>query len=203
MYIHDPALERQWGDVEVSVYFQRVEDRGVPWGGMISVARTNHGTTGDEKKDKCDTRGVAARMRYDGAVDFEKETSHPNSQAVSRKLQWPGGMPARRWIGYKHVVYDLAGGRVRQELWIDDSGGVGGGQWRQLNAVDDGGSTFGAEASPCRAAVPSSLPLTREAQRAGSESGKPNLTVYFRSDGVARHGLVYKWASIREIVAPR
>jgi hypothetical protein len=199
MYVHDPALERQWRDVEITMYFKRMSDRGVAWGGMVSVARTNHGTTGDENQHKCDTRGLGARMRYDGAVDFEKETSHPESRAMARKLEWPGGMPSGRWIGYKHVIYDVASGWVRQELWLDDADGVGGGQWRLVNAFEDDGTSFGLDAPACRPGQAPELPLRHAASREGSESGKPNITVYFRSDGVGQEGLIYKWGSIREI----
>jgi len=200
MYVHDPRLERQWRNVEITVYFRRVRDASVPWGGMVSVARTNHGTTGDENLHKCDTRGVGARMRYDGAVDFEKETNHPQAHALGRKPQWPGGMPYGVWFGYKHVVYDLEGGRVRQELWLDEVDGAAGGQFRLLNALDDDGTSFGA--SPCQPGLSPYLPLRAEALRAGSESGKPNITVYFRSDEVGPEGLIYKWASVREIEPP-
>lgn len=202
MYVHDPALARQWRDVEITVYFARLADSAVPWGGMVSVARTNHGTTGDEDVDKCDTRGIGARLRYDGAFDFEKETNHPDAEARGRALLWPGGLPFRRWLGYKHVVYDLPDGRVRQELWLDEADGRGGGDFRRLAALEDDGQSFGASARACSPGIAPTLPLRATNDRPGSESGKPNISVYFRSDGVAPGGLVYKWASVREIEPP-
>jgi hypothetical protein len=116
-------------------------------------------------------------------------------------MQWSDGLPLGIWIGYKHVVVDLPDGRVRQELWIDERGGEGGGEWRLLNSFEDDGKSFGEAAKACDAATPSTLPLSRAVARAGSESGKPNISVYFRSDDVGPNGLWYKWGSVREIEA--
>lgn len=197
MYVRDPDLERQWRDVEITVYFKRVADANVPYAGMTAVARANHLKTEEGTDDLCDTRGYGARMRYDGHVDFEKETAHPSNEAVANRALWSGGLPKDKWIGYKFLVYDV-GAAVHLELWRDLSGGKGGGDWQQVDSIVDTGSLFGGE--PCKEGIDPRMQLTNSPHRLGSESGKPNVSVYFRSDGVFQDGLVYKWGSVREII---
>jgi len=205
MYVHDPALVSQWRDIEVTMYFMRVADSNVAWSGMEAVGRSNHGTTlQPETVQICDTRGIDARMRDDGHIDFEKETKHPYSSTSHNKNYWgSGGLPKNVWIGYKLIEYDLVNGSVKLQMWIDNSQGVNGGSWVKLNEMVDNGNNFGVGGTSCNTgifpAVDPAQKLTNAADRYGSESHKPNITTYFRADSIGTNGLLYKWGSIREI----
>jgi hypothetical protein len=199
MYVLDPRERQQWtGDLEVTVYARRIPGTGgEPYSGIVTDVRTNHGSTDDLEENPCDSRGLFARLRFDGQADFGKEIRHPRTVSRNAQQVWADGMPAGVWIGYKHIVYDVEGG-VAQELWVDFPGD--GEQWEMVNRIVDRGGVWGKGEQPCRSGIDPSMPMRGGTDRPGSESGLPNVAVLFRVDDVSQHGgLEYRDASVREV----
>lgn len=202
IYIYDPNLT-QWHDVEITFYAMRISDSNNEHGGMMAYARTKH----NPDTDLCDTRGYGGRLTYDGRIDFEKETRHGGNYDQKAGIQyWPNGLPYNMWLGYKFIIYDTSNG-VKLELWEDfNNDNI----WSKVIEFTDTGSNFGVNTPSCCSSnckniygctvpINSALKLTSSENRCGSETGKPNLVVYFRSDDVNNEGLIYQKAGVREI----
>jgi hypothetical protein len=192
MYVYDPAFLdtsvynpnnfTTWNNVEVTVYFMRVSDSNIAYGGIVAGAKIRH----IPDSDLCGTRGYYARMRDDGGIDVEKEIRHPDSVAIPSSTPPWSSLPYNVWIGYKQIIRDVDGGtHVKQELWRDMTDGANGGTWEKLyEHVDTGG--WGAGHTPCASGVDPAQILTG-----------PNLSVFLRDDSVT--DVRYKKWSIREI----
>lgn len=202
LYIREPNKQRQWRDVEVTIYAKRIADEDIDYSGIVSAVRINHGVTAPLADAPCDSRGLSARLRFDGAIDFGKEIAHPNTVASHSIEVFPNGLPYGEWIGYKHIVYDIDNGTgTRQELWMDLTDGRDGGAWNLFAVHEDHSySGIGEGETPCAPGIDPAIPYVN-GPRAGSESGLPSIAVLIRADGIGFNGLQYKWTSVREITA--
>src|SRR5690606_36801598 len=119
-----------WQDVEVTVYYQRVDDDATAYAGLVIGARSGPEGHGDTP---CDAHTYYARLRHDGSFDFEKELMHTPSSSrgeVAADQVWPpdGQLPFGTWIGMKYVIYNQ-GAAVKLEAYRDLTEGADGGEW--------------------------------------------------------------------------
>ena len=192
IYIY-PSDAGPWQNLEITAYYQRVEDSATAYAGLVIGARS--GPDGHSSGTECDAHTYYARVRNDGAFDFEKELEHPASATQSRvdpETAWPpdGEVPFDTWIGFKFVIYNLDGGSVKLEAYRDMTNGENGGTWEKVNeTVDDGGwsvETTCAEHSPSGG----------ESDLIVTEGG----TTFIRNTEVTEAR--YRWVTVREITAP-
>ncbi len=148
-YIWDQTRNKKWRDVEITFYAMRVsESAPKSTSGFIVEVRTDDGHVDDPAR-QCLGASYAMAMYYDGRAAFKKEAKHPVYSANNPTAQiWGGGpLPANRWIGFKAIVKDVAGG-VMLELWRDLTHGLRGGSWERVLAYTDKGGWRVGDGSP-------------------------------------------------------
>lgn len=174
-----------WLNVEITVYYQRLEDAGTAYAGLVVGARSGpngHGT------DNCTATTYYARFRHDGDVDVEKELEHPASEGRESQELWDGDpLPTEIWIGMKYIVTNQdADQHVRLQVFRDLTEGENGGTWEPLiDMVDEGGW------SPDHACA-------YEADHIIVQGGG---AVFVRNTDLSGPGALYKWLTVREIEA--
>ena len=193
IYIYEPD-SAPWRDVEVTAYYQRVTDSDTAYAGLVIGVRS--GADGHTDSNACDAHTYYARIRNDGAFDFEKELEHPASSTQARVQPddaWPpdGEVPRNTWIGFKFVIYNLGNtGNVKFEAYRDMTNGEDGGDWELVNeTVDDGGWFVDTSCSEHD-------PDNGESDMIVTDGG----TTFIRNTDVDEAR--YRWVSVREIDAP-
>ena len=201
MYVHDPANVREWSEnLEITVYVNRInETQLVDYSGPEIFARTNHGTNADENVNLCDDRGYGGVALSNGKWAFVKEIAHhlPNGYVeVATERPW-GGLPKDTWVGIKFVLRNMDNDtKVKLELYRDMTAGLNGGKWEKMTEFVDNGTNFGVGMEPCKSFVNPAMPLIHSFIDASSETKKPMLSVYIRSEFAA---MGFSNFTIREI----
>ncbi|MEO9362742.1 MAG: hypothetical protein ABI348_02465 [Nitrososphaera sp.] len=190
MYVHDPANEREWSEnLEVTVYVNRInETQLVDYSGPEIFARTNHGTNADENVNLCDDRGYGGVVLDNGKWAFNKEIAHhlPNGYAEVGAVKPWSELPKDTWVGVKFILRNMDNGtKVKLELYRDMTGGANGGKWEKMTEFVDNGTNFGVGMEPCKSFVNPALQLIHPYIIASSETKKPMLSVYIRSEFAA------------------
>ncbi len=192
IYVY-PAEKASWQNIEVTVYYQRVDDDATAYAGLVVGVRS--GPDGHTTETACDAHTYYARLRHDGAIDFEKELKHPASSTGSRiepEEVWPpdGALPTGEWIGWKFVIYNLTSSSVALESYRDLTLGQDGGDWQLMNElVDDGGWSVETDCAEHE-------PVDGESDLIVTAGG----AVLVRNTNAVEAR--YRWMSIREIEAP-
>ena len=130
--MHVDSPDGVWKNTEITGYFnvQTGNDQ------ITMIAR--HGPSYHDNEG-CQAYGYYGMTAVDGNVFFKKKLYHFNDGYTKRVAQVDAlESILNEWIGMKFVVYDIAGGAVKLELWIDEGDMTN--NWQKVTElVDDGG----------------------------------------------------------------
>ncbi|WP_108067169.1 hypothetical protein [Vitiosangium sp. GDMCC 1.1324] len=160
-YIGTP--DKTWLNTELTMYAMRVSETSWDPGSSGFEFQTRTGDGHLEKFEsnpagldrRCDGHAYSYALRFDGRAVLEKELKHPVYTNQVTALPWKGQpLPRGTWVGIKVITYDLPGGQVKQELWLDLTDGANGGTWEKVHEhIDAGGWSIPPEvAATCRIA---------------------------------------------------
>lgn len=191
--------DERWLNTELTVYAMRVAETGTAPGSSGFEFQTRSGDGHLEEGNirneagldkRCDGHAYSYSLRFDGRAVLEKELKHPTYTTQVTKPLWNGHpLPRKTWVGIKVITYDLPGGRVKQELWLDLTDGENGGTWQKVHEhVDEGGWSIPLEvARSCRIAPDQRITT-------------PEPFIILRNHGIREQW--YKKLTIREIQPP-
>jgi hypothetical protein len=130
--IHVDAPKGKWKNEEMSGYFKMLKGNDQ----FTMIAR--HGPSYHDNGG-CDAYGYYGMLSANGDAYFKKKTYHFGggySDRTAVKKHVVDDIKGR-WIGMKFLTYDLPGGKVKLELWVDDGDETN--HWKKATEyVDDG-----------------------------------------------------------------
>ena len=130
--IHVNSPKGEWKNEEMSGYFKMLKGNDQ----FTMIAR--HGPSYHDNGG-CDAYGYYGMLSANGDAYFKKKTYHYGGGYSDRTAVQKHVVDdiKGRWIGMKFLVYDLPGGKVKLELWVDDGDETN--HWKKATEfVDDG-----------------------------------------------------------------
>ena len=195
-FISDPEKRKEWKNFEFTMYSMRISEVKPPsYAGFAVQGRTGLGHTNNAETNpygypiQCDGSAYSGAIRYNGSVDFKKEIHWPIYTKQNPLLTlYPDGVPKNQWIGMKYILYNVNGGQnVKMELWVDETDGHAGGEWKKvIQYMDKGGWAISSAEAAALCGYSADEKLLE---------GGPAIII--RNDGVASQ--LYKNVSVREI----
>lgn len=132
------VLTNAWKNVESTVYM-RCPTLALSGMELTIRAKTNHYCVQENEDDPLLFGGYNFTVDYTNQrVNLRREISHitgySDRQAIVNQT-----LPANQWIGIKCILYNTTDGKVKLEMYRDDTNGLNGGTWTKITeAVDDG-----------------------------------------------------------------